>query len=142
MLHTLTGLPNINIVFFIYFQIWTFGTKWLWKNHLVELYCWPFTFRLRRNKTQKQTYIRHRLHATSNMMSNPKTTSNCFSLTMCFMFIFSKELALHNELSIKETFNYYGYIFNLSDDVINTRGRELKELLKLPSYSLTLSEIR
>lgn len=52
-----------------------------------------------------------------------------------------QELALHNELSIKETFTYYGYIFNLSNDVIETRGRELKELLKLPSYSLSLNEI-
>lgn len=54
----------------------------------------------------------------------------------------SKELALHNELSIKETFTYYGYIFNLSNDVIEKRGQELKELLKLPSYSLSLNEIR
>lgn len=54
----------------------------------------------------------------------------------------TKELALHNELSIKETFTYYGYIFNLSDAVIQKRGRELKELLKLPSYSLSLHEIR
>jgi len=56
--------------------------------------------------------------------------------------IFLQELALHNELSIKETFTYYGYIFNLSDDVIEKRGQELKELLKLPSYSLSLNEIR
>lgn len=56
--------------------------------------------------------------------------------------IILKELALHNELSIKETFTYYGYIFNLSDDVIKRRRRELKFLLKLPSCKLILNEIR
>ncbi|XP_025421950.1 ABC transporter G family member 23-like isoform X2 [Sipha flava] len=52
-----------------------------------------------------------------------------------------QELALHNELSIKETFTYYGYIFNLSDDAIKIRRGELKTLLKLPSCKLILNEI-
>lgn len=51
-------------------------------------------------------------------------------------------MALHNELTIKETFTYYGYIFNLADEVIERRGRELKDLLELPEYNLSLKEIR
>ncbi|XP_050528283.1 ABC transporter G family member 23-like isoform X2 [Daktulosphaira vitifoliae] len=52
-----------------------------------------------------------------------------------------QELALHEELSIKETFIYYGYIFDLSRETIEKRARELKDLLELPCYSLVLSDL-
>lgn len=125
-------------VILIDFQIRTFGTQWLWKNYFIELYCRPFTIRFRRNKTQRQTYIRHWLYATSKIILYVLILLKIEISCNCFI----KELALHNELSIKETFTYYGYIFNLSDDVIKKRGQELKELLKLPSYSLRLNEVR
>lgn len=43
-----------------------------------------------------------------------------------------QELALHGELSIKETFRYYGYMFDMNDDQIDTRSKELLKLLQLP----------
>ncbi|XP_050444349.1 ABC transporter G family member 23-like [Adelges cooleyi] len=52
-----------------------------------------------------------------------------------------QELALHGELSVRETFIYYGYIFDLSNKVIEKRAQELKNLLKLPSYKLILNDL-
>ncbi|KAI5704851.1 hypothetical protein M8J75_009432 [Diaphorina citri] len=43
-----------------------------------------------------------------------------------------QELALHGELSIRETFRYYGYMFDMTDDQIETRSKEILKLLELP----------
>lgn len=46
-----------------------------------------------------------------------------------------QDIALVNELSIKETIYYFGRIYGMNDDRIRERFKILKDLLELPDSS-------
>lgn len=55
-----------------------------------------------------------------------------------FLFLFDylqQDIALVNELSIKETIYYFGRIYGMHDDRIRERFKILKDLLELPDSS-------
>ena len=52
-----------------------------------------------------------------------------------------QELSLTEEFTISETFKYYGYLFNMKNDLINERIDFLLELLDLPSKNRRISQL-
>lgn len=54
----------------------------------------------------------------------------------------SQELALYKEFSIKETMTYYGRLFGMSGDQIETRTYELLKFLELPNEKNIVSRLR
>lgn len=53
-----------------------------------------------------------------------------------------KNLCLESTLTIKETFEYYGTIYNMDKKNINTKIDELNAFLQLPNLNSLIKDIR
>lgn len=57
-------------------------------------------------------------------------------------FVFLKDLCLDESLTIKETFEYYGTLYNMKKKHIKSRIDELNRYLQLPDLDRYIKDIR
>lgn len=70
-----------------------------------------------------------------NHNGNGWTTQISSNFPYSLWFYLQQDIALVNELSIKETIYYFGRIYGMHDDRIRERFKILKDLLELPDSS-------
>lgn len=54
----------------------------------------------------------------------------------------SKDLCMEETLTVRETFEYYGSLYNMSVNKIENRVAELDKFLKLPDFSSFIKSVR
>lgn len=56
--------------------------------------------------------------------------------------VFVKDLCLEGSLTIKESFEYYGILYNVSKKSIENRIDELEQFLELPNLNYYIKNLR
>ena len=139
--HCFDGDAKLTVWFHL-FQLWLAGCLRLRKDDIAVVHCGseeaPGGFNHRSGHQCQcwrcSPWATHRLHASGTVLAFE-------ALNVLIETIRWQDLALVDELTIKETIFYFGRIYGMNDDRIRHRFKVLRDLLELPSGERTVVKL-